>query len=272
MTQNQSKVLKVYIVRHGQTDYNIKRLIQGHYNSSLNDSGRSQAVILGKYLRSNTDIRFDAVFSSDLQRCITTTNLILSQLGYLGDFDPDQNKPLQEPDSNAHQYKIPVTYTSCLRERCLGPLEQMLFKDAHAKAAAEGKTLMDYGESMSSVKNRLRFIWTQIISQAQANNWSSVLLVSHGGAISKLCADFINTKAARISDSIPVESIAVPPNTSVTTLEFPLSSTTVKEITEDYNPDVSYPKPSELTGQGLMLSFGSTVHLDGPVTTYQDEQ
>lgn len=272
MTQNQSKILKVYIVRHGQTDYNIKRLIQGHYNSRLNDSGRTQAMILGKYLNSNTDIRFDAVFSSDLQRCITTTNLILSQMGYLNDYDPDQNKPLQEPDSNAHSYKIPVTYTSCLRERCLGPLEQMHFKDAHAKADAEGKTLSDYGESMNSVRNRLRYVWAQIISQAQANNWSSVLIVSHGGAISKLCSDFVNTNAAKISDDIPVEKIAVPPNTSVTTLEFPLPSTPVTEISKDYVPEISYPKPSELTGQGLMLSFGSTAHLDAPITTYQDEQ
>lgn len=262
---NAGRTLKVLIVRHGQTDFNIKRIFQGHVNTALNESGRSQAVILGKYLKSHTDTKLDAVYGSDLQRVITTTNLIISQMGYIDSqsFDPTTNL-LKNPDSRDQAYNIPATFTFNLRERDLGELEFMPVKDALAKAQREGKSLSDYGESVKSVNQRIRQVWGMIIDQARQNpEWKTVLIVSHGGAISRLCSDLVNMGAIRIADEVPEESIKVPPNTSVTTLEVPLDKDT--EMAKN-------PRKIHDHKVGKLVEFGSTVHLSAPVETFQDEK
>lgn len=258
------RTLTVLIVRHGQTNHNIQRILQGHLNTRLNESGRAQAVTLGKYLKSNTNTKIDAVFSSDLQRCITTTNLIISQMGYIQDDQTNPSAPLQNPDSNDHHYTIPVTFTSNLRERHLGELQEMFIKDAHAKADKEGKTFMDYGETLKHVNGRLRHVWAELIDSARKNpDWSTVLIVSHGGAIAKLCSDLVNTGSVKIAESVPLKSISVVPNTSVTTLKVPL------HLDGNHTDNL---KEGKIHKQGSLEVFGSTTHLEVPVVTYQDEQ
>ena len=57
--------LTVYIVRHGETDSNLNKIIQGHLDVPLNDTGRSQARLLSQSLRT---IPFTRAWSSDLIR------------------------------------------------------------------------------------------------------------------------------------------------------------------------------------------------------------
>ncbi len=64
-----------YIVRHGQTDWNVQKKIQGHADIPLNDTGRAQAAELSETLG---PIAFDYCFSSDLQRAAETA-LILNR-------------------------------------------------------------------------------------------------------------------------------------------------------------------------------------------------
>jgi len=63
----------VYIVRHGQTEYNKQDIIQGHVDSPLTEAGIAQASELGKIL---SPIHFDAVYSSDLLRAHKTAEII----------------------------------------------------------------------------------------------------------------------------------------------------------------------------------------------------
>src|SRR5271167_231879 len=65
-----------YIVRHGQTDWNVEKRIQGCTDIPLNDRGREQAFELGKKLK---DVDFAFCFSSDLQRAAETARIILSE-------------------------------------------------------------------------------------------------------------------------------------------------------------------------------------------------
>ncbi len=67
MENNSSKLIKfnIYIVRHGETDYNRFGIIQGQLNTKLSELGVEQAKKVGAYLK---DIKFDYVFSSDLDR------------------------------------------------------------------------------------------------------------------------------------------------------------------------------------------------------------
>lgn len=62
-----------YIVRHGQTEWNHKRLIQGQKDSPLTELGISQAKDLAEKLK---HIQFDEIFSSDLLRAQKTAEII----------------------------------------------------------------------------------------------------------------------------------------------------------------------------------------------------
>lgn len=65
--------MKLYVVRHGQTDWNIQNLLQGSTDVDLNETGISQANETSKQLLS---IHFDAIYCSPLKRTIDTANII----------------------------------------------------------------------------------------------------------------------------------------------------------------------------------------------------
>ena len=54
---------RVILVRHGQTEENIKQIIQGHNHGTLSDLGREQAMKVGEKLK---DEDIGAIYSSDL--------------------------------------------------------------------------------------------------------------------------------------------------------------------------------------------------------------
>ena len=66
--------MKLYIVRHGETDWNKERRIQGQADIPLNGFGRHLAEETGKGL---SDIAFDICISSPLSRAVETAELIL---------------------------------------------------------------------------------------------------------------------------------------------------------------------------------------------------
>ena len=63
----------IYLVRHGQTDWNAQGITQGQADIPLNSDGIKQAQSLGQKLR---NVKFDAVFSSDLIRAKKTAEII----------------------------------------------------------------------------------------------------------------------------------------------------------------------------------------------------
>jgi probable phosphoglycerate mutase len=92
--------MKLYVIRHGQTDYNAERRFQGQANIPLNDVGRDQArragLVLGQLLQSsnknktsdsgvqtqgirNETFQFNLI-SSDLERTRETTSIVCQQL------------------------------------------------------------------------------------------------------------------------------------------------------------------------------------------------
>ncbi len=62
------KSKKIYLIRHGETDYNKRGVVQGSgINAPLNDTGRKQAAA---FYEKYKDIPFDKVYTSELQRSI----------------------------------------------------------------------------------------------------------------------------------------------------------------------------------------------------------
>ena len=67
------QVCHIYLVRHGQTDWNLQGLLQGHQDIQLNEAGRRQARELHDFFK---DIRLGAVYASDLARARQTAEII----------------------------------------------------------------------------------------------------------------------------------------------------------------------------------------------------
>src|SRR5215472_3325119 len=69
---------RLFLFRHGQTDWNREGRLQGHTDTSLNATGLAQAEALVERLRAH---RLDAIVSSDLARAWTTGRVIAEALG-----------------------------------------------------------------------------------------------------------------------------------------------------------------------------------------------
>lgn len=68
--------MKLYILRHGETDWNKEKLLQGKSDIPLNENGRTLARASAEGMK---DIPFDLVFSSPLQRAQETARLVLGE-------------------------------------------------------------------------------------------------------------------------------------------------------------------------------------------------
>lgn len=77
---------KVFLVRHGATDWNIEKRAQGHADIELNDAGRKQAAAAATEL-AHSDVA--AVYSSDLKRAYDTAAAIAGAHGLEVTVDPD---------------------------------------------------------------------------------------------------------------------------------------------------------------------------------------
>src|SRR5258706_4066259 len=93
---NNAKLATLYIVRHGESEWNIKHLIQGQKDIVLSKNGKLQAQILAGELKK---ISFEFIFSSDLLRAKRTAEIV------------------------ALEHKLAVQTAKVLRERSFGKLE-----------------------------------------------------------------------------------------------------------------------------------------------------
>ncbi|GMK47013.1 phosphoglycerate mutase [Paenibacillus glycanilyticus] len=68
----------LYIMRHGETDWNKEKRLMGHFDVPINEVGLQQAHVLVKKLYK---IKLDSIYSSDLRRALQTSEVLADQLG-----------------------------------------------------------------------------------------------------------------------------------------------------------------------------------------------
>ncbi len=141
------------LVRHGETDWNLQRRVQGHSDTPLNDTGRRQAETLADELAGE---RIDAVYSSDLLRAHETARIVARRRG------------------------LDVTATPDLRERHFGTWEgltdaEILFRFPEARDGPWGDA-----ETKDELAHRVLGALHRI---AETHPGQRVLVVSHGGPL-----------------------------------------------------------------------------------------
>ncbi|BDU50421.1 histidine phosphatase family protein [Haliovirga abyssi] len=185
--------LNLYIVRHGETEWNKKGVMQGHFNSDLTDLGKNQALKLSKSL---SHINFDAVYTSTQSRAINTTQIIL------GDKDNKiiQSELIKEINMGIWQ----GMEKEVVRKKYPEHIESF-WKNPHKYDHQAIK-----GESYFELCKRTKLFLNDIYDKHKNGN---ILIVSHGIAIKSILNNILNRS---IEDFWKGEYIL---NTSVTLIE-----------------------------------------------------
>ena len=159
--------MEIYIVRHGETFWNEKKLLQGSTDIELNENGKKLAVLTGEALK---DTRIDRIYASPLKRAYETACLIrgdrdipiikndlIREMNF-GDYEGQNASELLKDESQSFKYffKRPELYTP----------------------TANGETLEHLCERAG------RFMETVIEPLADDPSMERVMIVAHG-AINK---------------------------------------------------------------------------------------
>ena len=147
----------LYLMRHGQTLFNVEHKIQGWCDSPLTELGIKQAEIAARYFDDNK-ITFDHCYASTSERACDTLEIVT-------------------------HHKYPYTRIKGLKEWNFGRFEAM--DEFLNPKLPYGDFFLQYGgENQQQVQDRMVKTLTEIMEKEDHHD---VLALSHGGA----CANFV---------------------------------------------------------------------------------
>lgn len=152
----------LYLMRHGQTDWNVEKRMQGHTDVPLNDTGRQMARDAREKYK---DIHFDVCYTSTLSRAKETAEIFLEGSG------------------------VPIIEDVRLMEIGLGNYEGKInqpewpvwqfFKDPEHYQSENGV------ESMQEIMERIQSFFDEVVDPLLAEG-KDILLVTHGGTSKRI--------------------------------------------------------------------------------------
>lgn len=151
--------MKLYLIRHGESQGNLEGKIQGSMDFPLSSLGRDQVDLISSYCK---DVHLDYLYSSDLTRAYDTAEKIGETKG------------------------LPVRKWEKVREVFLGPLQGLTREEIKEKyPITQEKSIITSGiagtETVEELTERCQSVVDQLLN-VHAND--SVAIVSHGGFIS----------------------------------------------------------------------------------------
>lgn len=158
-----------YIVRHGQTEWNVEKRLQGHKDSALTELGISQANQIRMEL---ADIKFDQVFSSDSLRAKRTAEIISLEKKIA----VQTTQLIREGSFGKYEGKLVEEYLEELKENLL-EIDKLTAEEKFKKRVHED---VESGEEMAT-----RFI-TFLREIAVGFENQTILIVSHGAIMRML--------------------------------------------------------------------------------------
>ncbi len=155
------------LIRHGQTDWNVKKKWQGHADIPLNETGFMQANKLAKRL---SRWPITAIISSDLQRCVQTAQAVSTELN------------------------LPLLTDPIWRERDVGAFSGMTGEETQIAYpevwAGKKRGLVDppNGEMFVNLQARSMRAYEKVLAEHAGK---MVVVVSHGGLLHTLISQLI---------------------------------------------------------------------------------
>jgi len=158
---------KVFLIRHGETEWNKTGRLQGNSDTHLSPEGIRQAQLMAVHVPFN---HIDAVYASDLQRAVDTAKIL------------------------AAKFNLPVTTTPGLRETNFGDWEGRVISELLEESPEDfgnffikpDKVKPPDGEMFLECQARVMNALDEIIADHENQN---IIVVCHGAAIRLiLCA------------------------------------------------------------------------------------
>lgn len=157
---------RLYLIRHGETDWNKEKRYQGSQDIPLNEMGREQAKKIAQELENH---RFNALYCSTLKRVLETAHII------------------------NQKHHLPIQAIPNLREASYGELEKKKIEDAHREYAESFATFLQLSSkeklhhktvpSQESGHEVLARVLPVLESIGQKHKNENVLVVTHGAVI-----------------------------------------------------------------------------------------
>lgn len=178
---------RFYLVRHGQTDWNQEKRMQGQHETDLTPLGERQAIALGERLE---DVDFDLVFSSPQRRAMKTTQLILGKRN------------------------LPIIPDNALKEILMGDWQGILIDDLMEKYPEEIDLFWHHPEQYKregcETYDEVRKRAGQFMEKTAAENpGKTILVVTHGALLKTLYTYFKYQPISEIAHAVHPQSTAI---------------------------------------------------------------
>lgn len=144
----------IYIVRHGETEENLRRILQGHMPGTLTEKGKEQVQRAAEQL-SKEGVKFTRIVSSDLKRAMDSAQIIADKLN------------------------LPIIPMENLRERDWGKFTGMPIAEAMDKYRVDGKWQFPEGttETEEGIYERANKALVELQKQFADE---TIIVVTHG--------------------------------------------------------------------------------------------
>ncbi|MCB9034654.1 MAG: histidine phosphatase family protein [Chitinophagales bacterium] len=168
----------IYIIRHGQTDFNIREVVQGRgINSDINTTGIAQAEA---FYQAYKNIPFDVVYTSKLKRTQQTVQSFLND-----NFNHIIRESIDEIDWGIFEG---IEHHPTLKEKYYNIINE--WKNGNLTIKIEG------GESAYDLQQRL----LPFIEEIKSSEYQNILICTHGRTLRALLCLFNNETIANMDN------------------------------------------------------------------------
>lgn len=159
--------MKLYVIRHGQTDWNLVGKTQGKTDIELNETGIKQAIEAKEKINK---CNIDLIYCSPLKRTIKTAEIINEDI------------------------KCKIIYDKALEERGFGEFEG-LTKEEIKKLVNEWEKIHDYNlnseeRNIEPIKDVCNRVWGLLDKIKNEHKGKNILIVTHAGVCRAINAYF----------------------------------------------------------------------------------
>lgn len=185
--------MKIYLTRHGQTEWNLEKRLQGWKDSNLTSKGREGAELLGERLKT---VDLDIIFSSSSMRAIETSKIITR----------GRNIEIKPEDD------LREIHTGKWEGNTLPDIEKLYPEEYYAYQNTPHlyKPSTNGGETFFQLQERAISVINKIIDEGKYQN---VLIVTHGVTARIIMAYFENCPIEKLWETPHIR------NTSLSLIE-----------------------------------------------------
>lgn len=197
---------KILLIRHGESEANLRDVFAGHYNPDLTERGRKQAACTAAFLEENYTV--DAIYSSDLRRACQTAKPIADTFGLPIDPDKEMREIFAGDWEGVPFYGIKYTHPEEFR---------IWLTDLGNAVCPNGESVAQMSERVYKAVNRI----------AAENDGKTVVITTHATPIRALQCRFSGKPLTAIQH-IPWVS-----NASVTEIDYENGQFTLVNVGQD---------------------------------------